>query len=633
MANLSGSSVKSAFAASSLPCDIYASYGTPCVAAHSTIRALFSSYDGPLYQIQRASDNQTLDIGLLSTGGYANSAPQVSFCAGTTCTITKIYDQTSEHNDLPISPGGNFSGPGPNGSDIGANAMALPVVVAGHQVYGVKVTPGVGYRIDDAQGVATGSQPEGIYMVTSSNLVNGSCCFDYGSGETDNHDDGNGTMNAIYWGTACWVGGCTGSGPWVGGDLENGMYFSTSGTNNPNNPGVNFPFVSAFEKNNGTTNFTLKYGDAQSGGLTTPFSGALPNGYSPMKVQNSILLGTGGDNSDWDQGEFFEGAMTSGYPSDAAENAVQDNIVSVSYANPPTGVSSGYAINAGGAATGSFAADENYSGGTTYSTTASINTSGVSNPAPQAVYQTERYGNFTYTLPNLIPGAQYTVRLHFAEIYWNSSGQRLFNVSINGQQVLSNFDIYAAAGGADKAIVEQYTATADANGQIAIQFTTVKDNAKVDGIEVNFASLGINAGGSASGSFAADEFSNSGTLYSTTASINTSGVSNPAPQAVYQTERYGNFSYSIPGLVAGQSYTVRLHFAELYWTSSGQRLFNVSINGTQVLSNFDIYATAGGADKAVVEQYSATADSNGEITIQFSTVKDNAKVDGIEILA
>ena len=142
------------------------------------------------------------------------------------------------------------------------------------------------------------------------------------------------------------------------------------------------------------------------------------------------------------------------------------------------------AVNAGGPATGNFAADEYYSGGNTYSTTASIDTSGVSNPAPQAVYQTERFGNFTYTFPNLKPGAQYTVRMHFAEIYWTSSGQRLFNVAINGQQVLTNFDIYATAGAANKAIVEQFTATADANGQITIQFTSVKDNAKISGIEV-----------------------------------------------------------------------------------------------------------------------------------------------------
>ena len=150
----------------------------------------------------------------------------------------------------------------------------------------------------------------------------------------------------------------------------------------------------------------------------------------------------------------------------------------------PVSNSSVYAVNAGAAAAGSFAADGYYSGGNTYATTASIDTSAVSNPAPQAVYQTERFGNFTYTFPNLSSGAQYTVRLHFAEIYWTSSGQRLFNASINGQQVLTNFDIYATVGAANKAIVEQYTTTADANGQIAIQFISVKDNAKVNGIEI-----------------------------------------------------------------------------------------------------------------------------------------------------
>ncbi|WP_460343533.1 arabinofuranosidase catalytic domain-containing protein [Actinoallomurus acanthiterrae] len=169
-------------------------------------------------------------------------------------------------------------------------------------------------------------------MVTSSNYVNQWCCFDYGSGENSHTDTGNATMNAIEWGTACWFGGCVGSGPWVEADLENGMYHTGTGSNkDPNNSGVHFPFVSAWEKNNGTSNFTLKYGNAASGGLTTPYSGALPNGYSPMRVDSSILLGTGGDNSNSGQGEFFEGAVTNGYPSDATENAVQASITAAGY--------------------------------------------------------------------------------------------------------------------------------------------------------------------------------------------------------------------------------------------------------------------------------------------------------------
>src|ERR1700733_11573191 len=87
-------------AAASLPCDIYASGGTPCEAAYSTTRALFASYDGPLYQIQRASDNSTLNIGPASAGGVVDAAPQVSFCSGTTCTITQLYDQTANGNNL-----------------------------------------------------------------------------------------------------------------------------------------------------------------------------------------------------------------------------------------------------------------------------------------------------------------------------------------------------------------------------------------------------------------------------------------------------------------------------------------------------------------------------------------------------
>jgi len=111
------------------------------------------------------------------------------------------------------------------------------------------------------------------------------------------------------------------------------------------------------------------------------------------------------------------------------------------------------AINAGGGAAGNFAADADFSGGGTASTGNSINTAGVTNPAPTAVYQSERAGVFTYTLPGLAAGSLHNIRLHFAEFYWTAAGKRIFNVSINGTPVLSNFDIFAAAGGANKAIV------------------------------------------------------------------------------------------------------------------------------------------------------------------------------------
>src|ERR1700722_5198997 len=132
-------------AATSEPCDIYASGGTPCEAAYSTTRALFESYNGPLYQVQRASDSTFLNVGLASTGGVVNVAPENSFCASTTCTITELYDQSPNANNMGISPGpscsgcsGGNAGPGPNGADIGAPAEALPVFVGGQPAYGLE---------------------------------------------------------------------------------------------------------------------------------------------------------------------------------------------------------------------------------------------------------------------------------------------------------------------------------------------------------------------------------------------------------------------------------------------------------------------------------------------------------------
>ncbi|HEY5004361.1 MAG TPA: malectin domain-containing carbohydrate-binding protein [Ktedonobacteraceae bacterium] len=150
----------------------------------------------------------------------------------------------------------------------------------------------------------------------------------------------------------------------------------------------------------------------------------------------------------------------------------------------PTPIPGGIQINAGGPAVAPFVADTDFTGGSTVTSTNAINTSSVSNPAPQAVYQSNRYGTFSYAVSGLTVNASYTVRLHFAETYWTAAGQRVFNVSINGQQVLTNFDIVGTAGAANKAVVEQFTATADSTGKITLQFTTVKDNAQVNGIEI-----------------------------------------------------------------------------------------------------------------------------------------------------
>ena len=103
---------------------------------------------------------------------------------------------------------------------------------------------------------------------------------------------------------------------------------------------------------------------------------------------------------------------------------------------------------------------------------------------PTAVFQSERYGAMTYTIPNRTAGSAQTVTLYFAETYVTAAGQRLFSVSINGTSVLSSFDIYASAGGQNRAIARTFTTTANSSGQVVIQFTAQTENPKVNGITV-----------------------------------------------------------------------------------------------------------------------------------------------------
>ena len=666
-----------------------------------------------------------------------------------------------------------------------------------------------------------------------------------------------------------------------------------------------------------------------------------------------------------------------------------------------------YQINTGSSsAPAPFSGDQYNSGGSTYSTTSTIDLSDVADPAPQAVYQSERYGNCSYTIPNLTPSADYLVRLHFAEIYWTATGSRVFDVAIGGTTVLDNFDIYAVTGAQNKAVVREFTAAANGAGEITITLTTVTDNAKISGIEVltttqdnaptiinaaaanptqvdaqttqlsvladddngealltytwsaignppapvtftvngtngakattatftkagsytlevsatdqrgqsatsqvvvtvnqtlsslsvspaavtvntsatqqftasgvdqfgttmspqpaivwtvdgggtiaqnglftagstaggpytvtatsgsitagasvtivpvnqpptvataatatpdpvtgttaalsvlgaddngesnlsytwaatgtppapvtfsangtndsktttatfteagsyslqvtirdqenltvtssvtgtvsqtlstlsispltatvntsatqqfsasardqfgnamspqpsvawsvsvggTISALGLFTAGTAAGGpytvtaqagalsasatvtvtaiptveyqintgstaaaspFTGDQYGSGGTMRTVTNTISLTGVADPAPQAVYQSERYGNSSYTIPNLAAGTDYLVRLHFAELYWTATGSRVFNVAINGSTVLSNFDIYAVTGARYKATVREFTAAANGSGQIVITFTTVTDNATIEGIEVL-
>lgn len=184
------------------PCDIYATAGTPCVAAHSVVRALYGNYSGALYQVNRSSDGTVGDVGVLSAGGVVNASAQDAFCAGSAaCLISRIYDQSGRGNHLGVGPpGGNNNQQVWRGEDgardlLGSatppfavllrweqdsmvNATAAPTSLGGHKVYGAYFEAGDGYRVDNTSGIATGNDPETLYMVTSGQRFNGGCCFE-----------------------------------------------------------------------------------------------------------------------------------------------------------------------------------------------------------------------------------------------------------------------------------------------------------------------------------------------------------------------------------------------------------------------------------------------------------------------
>lgn len=299
-------------------------------------------------------------------------------------------------------------------------------------------------------------------------------------------------------------------------------------------------------------------------------------------------------------------------------------------------------VNAGGpnyvdSAGGMWMADTGYADGYTWGVSNAITNTG----AP-ALYQTCRYGpafNYLFSVPN----GSYNVTLKFAEPYFSTPGQRMFNVAINGASALANFDIYAQAGGAFIALDRTFPVTVT-NGQINLQFTSgAADMPLVNALAVTQTSSAsgsgagtpaasailVNAGGGAytdpSGqSWAADTGFTGGDLW-----MASNPIANTAAQPLYQTCRYGNFAYNFA--VPNGNYTVTLKFAEIYMTGPGERLFNVAINGAAVLTNFDIFAQAGGIFAALDESFPITV-TNGQITIQFTPGAANLPlVNAIEI--
>jgi hypothetical protein len=285
-------------------------------------RALYSAYDGKLFQVRRVSDGKTQDIGVTSAGGSVDTDTLNTFCKGTTCTVSLLYDQSGNANDLPQATAANQLNVEYWSTTEGSQ---VPMAVTANRQWLRNRT--------NTKKIPIGSASQTEYFVVHGKYFNAKCCWDYGNMEAQVKSDGNGTMSALNIGTSDngFASPGAGSGPWGMVDFESGVYAGGNriGIVNPGNPSITSDLVTVLSKTNGTTSWVLKVGDASKAALTTAWSGALPNGYNPLKQEGGLSLGEGGDGSNLGTGAFSEGVVVADVTSDATDNLIQSNIASV----------------------------------------------------------------------------------------------------------------------------------------------------------------------------------------------------------------------------------------------------------------------------------------------------------------
>jgi hypothetical protein len=166
---------------------------------------------------------------------------------------------------------------------------------------------------------------------------------------------------------------------------------------------------------------------------------------------------------------------------DAAGNAATSTPVTFTIAPPATATA--IRINAGGPAytapSGAvWSADTGFEGG--YIDSVSVPTANTDTPA---LYQDQRVGR-TLRYRLAVPNGSYRVRLKFAEIYFKAAGQRVMDISLNGQLVEPRFDIFAAAGGRHIAVDREYVVNVT-NGEILLNLQGIQDNAGINALEAS----------------------------------------------------------------------------------------------------------------------------------------------------
>ena len=412
-------------------------------------------------------------------------------------------------------------------------------------------------------------------------------------------------------------------------------------------------FNYVFAVPNGTYTVNLKFAEVSRPAVGQRVFNVGING-SPVLTNFDIVAAAGGEFMAVDKpftvtvtGGQINVAFSSGAADWPMVNALEIVSGSTTASTPPATTSfTPILVHAGGGAVvdssgKTWSADNGFNTGYSWATTDAI--SATNTPA---IYQTCRYGAaFAYSFT--VPNGTYAVTLKFAEPSRTAAGQRTFNVAINSSTVLSNFDIFAAAGGKDIAVDKTLTVTAT-GGQVNIAFTAGNDWPIVSGIQIaatgtsSIAStpstapstLGtavrIDAGGAAITDASGNTWSADASYANGYTWVVADNIVNTATPALYQTCRYGpafNYVVSVPN----GTYAVTLKFAEPSRTAAGQRTFNAGINGSTVLSNFDIFATAGGKDIAVDKTFAVTV-TDGQINIAFTAGNDWAMVNAIEIV-
>jgi hypothetical protein len=315
------------------------------------VRALSSAYGGPLYQVRRGAPNPfqntgvggvTQDVGILPNG-FADAAAQNAFCGNQSCTVSVLYDQSGQGNNLTVAKAGCYEGTASE-DDYESGATDVALTVGGNDVYGLFMRPHEGYRNNEAVNTPEGEDAMGIYSVTAGSGTRPNpppaCCWNFGIASRDNCFGPTGMMNALLFGRAFWGEGA-GDGPWFMGDFEAGVWAGGTAGGigrddlgpfdiNLNNPSMTMDYAFGVLKS-APNNYALRMGDAQQGNLTTAWDGPTPLAMTRWQMEGGIILGIGGDNSNSSQGTFFEGVITAGRPSNETDEAVYRNVQAVGY--------------------------------------------------------------------------------------------------------------------------------------------------------------------------------------------------------------------------------------------------------------------------------------------------------------